>query len=151
MKYAAIPAVAVGAALATVAEGLQDYAFGHHVLTTGWLIVGGSYLLVGLVTATPVVLLRPGGRRIAAVAALLAVLAFVAGDVVYTVATALRHGPAFDPLDYLRSYREFQSPRTLAEEAMAPLAAGVVTFLRTARFRKVPGPAVHIRQYAGVE
>ena len=147
----ALFAVLVGGALAATAEVLQDYAFSHHVLTTGWLLVGGSYLLVGLMTATPVVLLRPGGRRIAAVAALLAVLAFVGGDIAYTAAAALRHGPAFQLLDYLRAYREFQSPRTLAEEAMAPLAAGLVTVLHTARFRWVPAVPVHIRQPAEVD
>ncbi len=148
MKFTVL---AVGAALAAVAEGLQDYAFGHHVLTTGWLIVGASYLVVGLVTATPAVVLRSGRRRLALLAAVLAVLAFVCGDVVYTAVAAFRHGPAFEPLDYLAAYREFQTPRTLAEEAMAPLAAGLVVYLRAARFRKVPGTAVHIRQYARVD
>ena len=125
-----------GAMLATVAEGLQMYAFDHALLASGWLVVGGSYALVGLITATPATLLRPHRAHLVLGAGLLAVLAFCTGDICYNLAAALRHGPAFDLLDYLRSYREFQNSRTVAEESMAPLFAALATALDPAWFRR---------------
>jgi len=144
-----------GVVPATVVEGLQMYAFNHALLADGWLVVGGSYGFVGLVTATPAALLRPHRARVVLGAGLLAVVAFCCGDVCYNLVAALHRGPAFDLMDYLRSYREFQNPRTLAEESMAPLAAAVMTALNPAWFRRgtpeTVQPRIRFPHYAEID
>lgn len=136
----ALLAVLGGAAVAAALDVGENYGF-VHLVPAYWVIVASSYLLVGLVTAAPMMFIRPASAAVPVAAALLAVPAFVCGDMMYVLVSSLWHHVSFDFLDYMRSYAEFQRPATVRLEVLAPGAAGLLAGLRFQRLRAAARPA----------
>lgn len=135
----ALLAVLGGAVLAAAVDTAENYGF-VHLIPDGWELVAMSYLLVGLVTAAPMMFIRPTTVVVPVLATLLAVPAFFCGDLTYVVISSLRHHVSFDFADYMLSYAEFQRPYTIGLELFAPLSAGLLAGLRYSRLRVATRP-----------
>lgn len=128
-----------GAALAAALDVAENYGF-VHVLPANSGLVALSYLLVGLITAAPVMIIRPASAAIPLMAALLAVPAFICGDMTYVLISSLWHHVSFDFFDYMRSYAEFQQLATIRLEVLAPATAGALAGLRLRQIRAAARP-----------
>jgi hypothetical protein len=135
----ALLAVLGSAVIAAAVDTAENYGF-VHLIPDGWELVAMSYLLVGLVTAAPMMFIRPATAVVPVLATLLAVPAFFCGDLTYVVISSIRHQVSFDFADYMLSYAEFQRPYTVGLELFAPLSAGLLSGLRFSRLRVAAGP-----------
>jgi hypothetical protein len=131
---AVILAVVTGVALAAALDAAENYAF-VHLISHDEGVVALSYLLVGLVAAAPLLLVRPRSMAVPLVCGLLAVPAFFCGDLAYVIVSSYQHRIAFDFLDYLDSYAEFQQPYTIRLELLAPAGALTLAWLRYQQVR----------------
>lgn len=135
----ALLAVLGGGAVAAALDAAENYGF-VHLVPANLALVALSYLLVGLVTAAPVMVIRRVTAAVAISAALLAVLAFIGGDMTYVLISSLSHHVSFDFFDYMRSYGEFQKPATIRLEVLAPVTAGLLAGLRLRRLKAAAHP-----------
>jgi hypothetical protein len=130
----ALLAVLGGAVLAAAVDFAENYGF-VHLVPDPWQLVAMSYVVVGLVTAAPMMFIRPTRAVVPALATLLAVPAFIGGDLAYVVASSMWNHVSFDFADYMLSYAEFQRAYTVRLELLAPACAGLLAWLRFRRLR----------------